>query len=141
MTRDANPQDTAPAPDYDNPQTFEIRSPDGSANIPMLLAGLAVAARLGLTGEDSLAQAEKLHITGDASAVAGLTQLPASCSEAADKLDEQRAFYEAEGIFPPALIDALIEELRTYNDRDLATDLKNEPERLPALVQRYLHVG
>jgi len=48
MARDANPQERTESSGFIDRQTVEFRCPDGSANIYLLLAGLAVAARHGL---------------------------------------------------------------------------------------------
>ena len=49
MLRHANPLEPADSVvRIENNQTVELRSPDGSANVYLLLAGMAVAARYGL---------------------------------------------------------------------------------------------
>ena len=62
MARDANPQDKGESAVFMDSQTVEFRCPDGSANIHLLLAGLAVAARHGLEMEGALESANKLYV-------------------------------------------------------------------------------
>ena len=44
-------------------------------------------------------------------------QLPASCAESADALEAARALFEADGVFPPELLDAVLEGLRAARRR------------------------
>lgn len=142
MLRDANPQE--PADDkynQENNQTVEIRSPDGSANIHLLLAGLAVAARHGLEHPEALKVAEQLYIKADASKTPGLKQLPASCWEAADCLLRDRERYEKDGIFPAGLIDSIAKKLKEHDDFNLSEKLFGDADSLGKLVQRHMHCG
>ncbi len=141
MYRDANPNEE-PIDDLPNDaQTVELRSPDGSANIHLLLAGVTVAAREGLTKPGMLEYAEQRNVSGDASKVEGLDQLPTSCFESADRLIEQRASYEADDVFPSGLIDAWAARLRRFGDEDLRTQLLEQKGLIDELVQRYFHIG
>ena len=54
MMRDANPLERVEEHDYSNKQTVEFRCPDGSADVYLLIAGLAVAARHGFEMENAL---------------------------------------------------------------------------------------
>ena len=54
MLKHANPLEEANTTDFSSKQTVEFRCPDGSADIHLLLAGLAVAARHGLEMENAL---------------------------------------------------------------------------------------
>lgn len=142
MVRDANPSE--PAADIssiDHNQTVELRSPDGSANVHLLLAGMAVAARHGLTHPEALRVAEEGYVAADAAKVPGLRQLPASCAGAAEKLLEDRARYEAHGVFPPGLIDALAASLARHADQGLSEKLFGDKAALEDLVRRFLHCG
>lgn len=140
MLQKANPLEKSSMGENNN-QTVEIRSPDGSANVHQLIAGLTVAARHGLTMPDALGIAEKLHIVQEASRRSDLEQLPASCAEAADALEKQRALFEAEGVFPPMMLDKLTQELRAHEDRDMSEKLFGNADALKDLVTRYIHVG
>jgi len=142
MFRAANPlEPEGEAIAMENNQTVELRSPDGSTNIHLLLAGMAAAARHGLEHPDALATAEALYVKADASRVEGLRQLPASCWEAADCLDRDRARYEAGGVFPPGLIDALVRQLKAHEDLHLSERLCGDAGALRDLVNRHLHCG
>lgn len=142
MLRDANPQEPACETFAgENNQTVELRSPDGSANIHLLLAGMAVAARYGLEHPEALAVAEKLYVKADASKNPDLKQLPASCWEAAECLEAQRARYEADGVFPAGLIDATVKYLKSHNDHKMSEKLFGDADALGQLVKRHLHCG
>ena len=78
-----------------HPQTVELRLGDGSANVHLLLAGMAVAARRGLNDSDSLELAERLN-TDDHD---DFEQLPTWC--AGRRCDrERREFFEADDVSP-----------------------------------------
>lgn len=142
MIRRANPLEP-PARDKsmkDN-QTVELRSPDGSANVHQLLAGMAVAVRHGLENPDALKVAEKLYVSTDASKVADLEQLPASCYEAAQRLLAQREIYEKDGVFPADMIDKLAAQLKSYDDQGLSEKLYGNEQELKKLVSRFIHCG
>ena len=62
MVGDANPKELASKQDFSSKQTVELRSPDGSADIYLLLAGILVAARHGFTMPDALGFAEKKYV-------------------------------------------------------------------------------
>ena len=86
MFRDANPGAEPVGALPDDSQTVELRSPDGSAAVHLLLAGMTVAARIGLSDPDMAGYADERYVSGDASRVDGLDQLPASCAQAAARL-------------------------------------------------------
>jgi glutamine synthetase len=145
MVKDANPQETDEYVSTVDNQTIEFRSPDGSANIYFLLAGLAVAARQGLEMANAVEYAKSLYtdvnIFDDKQAGIRdkMPQLPASCSESADCLLKDREIYEAQGVFSPLLIDGIVETLRSYDDRDLSERLFGRTEEIEKLVEEYLH--
>ncbi|MCE1227981.1 MAG: glutamine synthetase family protein [Firmicutes bacterium] len=141
MLRDANPLEPVRDDEGENNQTVELRSPDGSANVHLLLAGMAVAARYGLENPDSLKVAEHLYVKADASKDKSLKQLPASCWEAAECLKRDRERYEAHGIFPAGLIDALAKQLQAFDDLNMSEKLFGNADSLRQLVQRHLHCG
>jgi glutamine synthetase len=142
MLRNANPQE--PPMDawaWEDTQTVELRSPDGSANIHLLLAGMAVAGRYGLEHPDALKVADRLYIKADATKAEGLRQLPASCFESADCLARDRARYEDGGVFPARLVDAIVSGLKAYNDLNMSAKIFGNADSLKTLVNRYLHCG
>ena len=141
MIKDANPKEPEDAQEHMNPQTIELRSPDGSANIHQLLAGMTVAALHGLQHKDALKMAEELYVNVDASTIKELKQLPASCYEAAEKLLEDRKLYEKHGIFPPRMIDKLANDLKAHNDKDMSEKLFGNADALKNIVDRFIHCG
>ena len=142
MLRDANPLEPVDEISaIDHAQTVELRSPDGSANVHHLLAGMTVAARHGLELEGALEVAERGYVRADAAKVTGLRELPASCCESARRLRADRAIYEAYGVFPPGTIDALARELERFDDERLRERLMVDPAALDELVRKHLHCG
>ena len=130
----ANPLEQPSGFDASQKQTVEIRSADGSADIYLLLAGLAVAARHGFEMPDALKVADdtyvsvNIHDEANADRVARLQQLPTNCAQSADCLDASRNVYEDHGVFPPAMINGLIRNLSAFNDNDLSEKAKKNPE-------------
>ena len=141
MFRDATPGAEPVGALPDDSQTVELRSPDGSAAVHLLLAGMTVAARIGLSDPDMAGYADERYVSGDASRVDGLDQLPASCAQAAARLLAQREDYEALGVFPPALIDSWAAGLLALGDADLREEIADTRVQVEDLVTRYFHVG
>lgn len=141
MINDANPKEPSDPGTHENTQTVEFRSPDGSANVHQLLAGMTVAALYGLTNKDSLKIAEDTYVKVDASTCENLKQLPASCWDAADKLLEHREIYENYGVFPKGMIDKLANDLKSYNDQNLSEKLFGNADALKEMVNKYIHCG
>jgi glutamine synthetase len=142
MIRDANPLEPESAISaVDHAQTVELRSPDGSANVHLLLSGMACAARHGLELPDALAVAERAYVRADATKVPGLRELPASCVEAARRLRADRAIYEANGVFPAGTIDTIANGLDRHDDEHLRERLGTDPAMLEQLVRKHLHCG
>lgn len=141
MFRNANPNEPPIEQLPNDAQTIELRSPDGSANIHLLLAGITVAAREGLTTPGMLEFARQRYVAGDAAKVEGLDQLPSSCYESAERLLAQRDSFETDDVFPPGLIDTWATRLQGYGDRDLRTQLLEQKGLLDELVRRYFHIG
>ncbi len=145
MISDANPREKGEVPSFAESQTVEFRCSDGSANLYLLLAGLAVAARHGLEMPDALDVAEKLYV--DVNIFADehkkiqerLPQLPASCCESAENLLRDRRIYEKDGVFSPMVIDGVAQMLKDYNDKDLSERLYGKTEEIKKLVEQYLH--
>ena len=148
MCKLANPGE-ADSKSYDTTQkqTVEMRSPDGSADVYLLLAGLAVACRYGFETAEALAIAEKtyvnvnIHKDENRSILNSLSVLPDSCAASADCLEAQRAIYEKDGVFAPSMIDGIISTLRSFNDRTLRADIGNDQAKILALVETYFHCG
>jgi glutamine synthetase len=141
MIKDANPLEPGEGIGAMNSQTVELRSPDGSANVHQLLAGMTVAALVGLESKDSLKLAESLYVSTNASQRRDLLQLPASCWEAAEVLLKQRHFYEKYNVFPPRMIDKLAADLKAFDDKDISEKLFGNANALKELVQQFIHCG
>lgn len=149
MCAQANPLEAKTAYDTSLKQTFEMRSPDGSADIYQLIAGLAVACRHGLEMDErkALALAEQtyvnvnIHQAENSQKLEALAQLPDSCAASADCLNQLRAAFEQYGVFSTGMIDGIIARLKSYDDRTLRQDLGNDAEKMQALVTKYFHCG
>lgn len=143
----ANPLEAASHYDTTQKQTVEMRSPDGSADLYLLMAGLAVACRHGFEMENPLEVAEQtyvnvnIHQAENQSRLATLEQLPDSCAASAERLQQQRQVYEQYNVFSPNMIDGIIKRLSAYQDQTLRSDLANDPEGMAALVRTYFHCG
>jgi glutamine synthetase len=131
LAQKLNPQQKEIYEDTEGRQTVELRTPDGSAIIHLLLAGITMAAEWGLTHKDSKEIAEKLYVTGnvfkDEKLLSKLTPLPRSCVESARFLQEKRNLYEREGIFPPSTIDYMVKLLKAENDENMNQYLADLP--------------
>jgi glutamine synthetase len=139
-----NPQQKVePAPGRGK-QTVELRSPDGSAIIHALLAGITMAVDWGLTHDESLELAKVLYVKGnvfkDRELLQRLPVIPGSCVESSRILQERRAFYERDGIFPSSVIEYLIHLLRSENDEIMSKSLQEMPadERLTEM-RKIMH--
>jgi len=147
MNKEANPLEADVDFDTTIKQTVEMRSPDGSADLYQLLAGLCVACRHGFEMKDALEVAEKdyvnvnIHDAANADKLAQLAQLPDSCVASADCLQRQRDVYEQYGVFSPEMIDGIIEQLRAFNDLTLRHDIENDHKAIKQLVDTYFHCG
>ena len=143
----ANPLESDSNYDTTQKQTVEMRSPDGSADLYQLLAGLAVACRHGFEIENALAIAEQtyvnvnIHQKENADKLKALAQLPDSCAASADCLQKQRTVFEQYNVFSPAMINGIISRLRSYNDATLRKDIQDKPEEMLALVSKFFHCG
>lgn len=149
MCHAANPQQPSADLDTTEKQTFEMRSPDCSADIYQLMAGLCVAAREGLElpVDDALKiAADKyvdmdIHKSENAARLASLDSLPVCCSESADCLQKQRAVFEAAGVFEPRMIDGIIKGLKSFDDKNLHERAKADPNLMRELVEKYFYCG
>ncbi len=145
MIIDANPKGSEEASENSDSQTVEFRCPDGSANIHLTLAGLAVAARHGLQMEDALKLSNELYVDVDIfcpehrGIQERLPPLPMSCWESAEDLLKDRRFYEKDAVFPPVVIDGLARTLKSHNDKDLSERLRGNADEIKKLVGEYLH--
>ncbi|HBF89252.1 MAG TPA: glutamine synthetase [Bacteroidales bacterium] len=145
MIKNANPQEKDPVPYIPGKQTVELRSPDGSANVYSLLAGIVIAAQHGLEMPNSLEIAKKLYVDvnifkdENKGRVEKLAKLPASCWESADCLQANRAYFEKKGIFPAGTIDLIISQLKNHDDKNLSEKLYGKDEQIRELVDKFMH--
>ncbi|MCX6122740.1 MAG: glutamine synthetase family protein [Ignavibacteriales bacterium] len=126
-----NPQERTTSYQNEGCQTVELRSPDGSALIHLLLAGITMAAEWGMTHDDSVASAEKVYVTGnifkDEKLLNSLLALPTSCMGSSRLLLEKRNLYERNGIFPPSVIEFVARLLAKENDENMNRTLIDLP--------------
>ena len=145
MMAHCNPLEKDDAVDFSYKQTIELRTPDGSANIYLLLAGMTVAARYGFEMENAVQYAKDRYVSVNIfeheEVLNRLEVLPDSCVASADLLQRDRAIYEEMGIFAPALIDGIIGELRAFNDGSLRAEIGHDKEKTLELVESFLHCG
>jgi glutamine synthetase len=117
---------TSQPPDYKDEisrQTVELRSPDGSGNAHMLLAGIVTAIEWGLTDENSLKITKDLYFEGNifknSELLNKFPSLPSSCYASAQILKEKKDLYKKDGIFPDSIINFVIKMLEKEEDKDL----------------------
>lgn len=149
LARQLNPQQRTDFVEEVGRQTVELRSPDGSAIVHLLLAGIAMSATWGLTHPAEAQQlAEDLHVTGnifrDKTVLSRLEPLPSSCVASAAELRQQRHLYEADGVFPASMIDYVVRLLEEEDDAEMNHQLADLPaddrlHRTRAIMHKDLH--
>jgi glutamine synthetase len=123
-------------------QTLELRLPDGSANIHLLLAGIHMAIDYGLSNKEKALQIttellmEEPNLKKD-----NLKALPRSCHQSAKLLERHRDYYEKGNIFPKRVIDGIIQRLKSYDDENLNEVLCNDNEKTEQLIRKFIHCG
>ncbi len=147
MSSQVNPLEAPFDGDATQKQTFEMRSPDVSADVYQLLAGLAVGCRLGFELPNALEiAAEKyvnvnIHSAEHKDKMANLDHLPDSCAASAKKLQEQRAIFEQYNVFTPGMVDGIIKQLESHNDANLRAELAGDTNKILELVDKFFHCG
>ena len=147
MIADANPLEIPKAKDLSQKQTVEFRCPDCSADVYLLMAGLVVSARHGFEMKDALAFAEKtyvdvnIHKAENKAKLESLEQLPDSCWESAEALEKHREIFEKYGVFDSKMIDDIIKGLKSFNDKNIRQEIKENPEKMLKMVYQYFHCG
>lgn len=143
-----NPQERSLLTQTEGRQTVELRSPDGSAIVHLLLAGITMAAEWGLTHEESAGIADNVYVSGnifkDKKLLNSLVALPASCVQSSRLLLEKRGLYERDGIFPASVIEYVAKMLAKENDEHMNQTLVDLPadDRLHetrAIMHKDLH--
>lgn len=147
MCHEANPQQPAMAMDSTQKQTVEMRSPDGSADIYQLLAGLCVACRHGFEMDNALEVAARtyvnvnIHNAENKGRLLELSSLPDSCVASAACLQERRDVFEKYDVFSPQMIDGIITQLKQFDDQNLRAEIVGNAEAIAQLARRYFHCG
>ena len=152
MCADANPleetyktSDDYIVSDPSNKQTFEMRSPDSSADIYQLMAGLCTACKVGLEMpvEEALELTRRtyaglnIHTKGSKD----FAELPGSCEESAEALEKARAVFEKDNVFTPRMIDGIVRSLKSFGDKGMLADAEKDPAKVKALVDKYFYCG
>ena len=130
-------------------QTIELRSPDGSANIHLLLAGIAVAAKYGLTNDRSLELSEKCYVDIKEDIKGNIKErsmeeydsLPVSCFESADRLKKHAGIYLKDDVFNKRILEGLEKQLRAFDDRDLNEELRRNKSKADECIEHFIHWG
>ena len=124
-------------------QTVEMRSPDASADVYQLMAGLCVACRYGLEMDEAKAlgiAADKYVGLGESGSDNGkFEQLPDCCVASAGWLERHREIYEAGGVFTPRMINGIIGRLRSLDDVGLRAKAEQDSKLMERLVRGSFH--
>lgn len=127
-----NPQQTNPFEHSEGLQTIELRSPDGSANIHLLLAGIVMAAEWGLVNsKDAMTICDNSYVSVNMNNKPNfmeLFDLSTSCAESSEMLLQHRSLFQRDSIFPASAIDYVSDILHKENDKDLNKRLMALPE-------------
>jgi len=140
-----NPQQTEKLSHKESRQTAELRSPDGSANTHLLLAGMATSAMWAFRNpEESLKLAKECFVQGNIhdnpELCERLVDIATSCEETADVLLEQRNLYEKEGLFPASLIEKVAATLKEEKDAGYNRRIMEmEPEKGKMEARKLMH--
>ena len=128
-------------------QTIELRSPDGSANIHLLLASIAVAAKYGLTNDESLELTNNSYVEVNIfedeikTIQERLEYLPQSCFESAEKLKEHSHIYLEDNVFNKRILDGLEIQLKSFKDKNMKIELKRGKEKAENYIKSYFNCG
>jgi len=145
MIKDANPQERGDVAYIAGKQTVELRSPDGSADLYHLMAGIILAAKDGVLSEDSLDKANNMYVNVNIfddehkDLYASLKSLPTSCYESAEFLEKDGKFYQKEGVFPEGTINGFVKRLKDFNDKDMSERLFENHVEIKKIVDSYIH--
>ncbi len=70
-----------------------------------------------------------------------LAQLPTSCVESAERLEEQRELYSKYDVFPDSVINLLHNMLSNMNDKGLIAKIQDDEDKVMDLVNYYFNCG
>lgn len=141
----ANPNEKPESRDFSVKQTIEFRASDGSANLYYLLAGLVTAARHGFEMNDAIEFAEEkyvdvnIHKTENKDKTSGFEHLPTSCAQSAEMLEKDKAIYTRYGVFSEAVINNIIDGLKSFRDENVRDEIAAHPELLQKMVDKYFY--
>lgn len=147
MIGKVNPSEVGKLIDHSDKQTVEFRSPDGTADIYLLMAGLTVAARHGFELKDPLAVAEKTYVDINIfdevhkEKQNQLEHLPTSCVESAENLDKQKDIYMKYDVFPVSVLNFISENLKKHDDKGLISRIQHDEDKVMDLVTKFFHCG
>ncbi len=148
LARLVNPQEAEEFRRSRDRQTVELRSPDGSAIVHLLLAGIVMAAEWGFSDPGAVELARELRVTGnvfkDRALLEKLPSLPGSCVESSRILLSRRDLYERGGVFPASVVEYVARLLAAENDESMNQRLADMPadDRLHEtrkIMHRCLH--
>lgn len=126
-----NPQQKERLIESEGKQTVELRSPDGSALVHLLLAGITMAAEWGMKNEEAMQLADRWYVSGnifqDSKLLKMLSALPTSCVESSRILFQKRELYERDHVFPPSIIEYVAKMLQAENDENMNQKLVDLP--------------
>lgn len=126
-------------------QTVELRTADGSAQIHLLLAGIAQAIHTALSApEKYLTVAAKHYLKKGENKSVDFPRLPGSCVHSARIFEKEQLKYQS--IFPEYVIKWIIQTLRSEDDEFLQKELTELPEtvrnaRKQEIMHRNIHIG
>lgn len=138
-------------PDFENHlsrQTVEFRSPDGSAIVHLLLAGIALATEWGFTNEQSINIANELYAKGNIASnpelLKKLPSIPRSCFESSVILNDKKELYLKDNIFTDSIIKFVTDLLVSEGDKDLLYKLSrmssvNRSRELREIMHKNIH--
>ncbi len=147
MVAKENPLEQPQTRDYSGKQTFELRSPDGSADIYLLIAGICAGARHGLEMPDALDFAQRTYVdvnifdSKHKSKQDNLPQLPYSCKAASKALLDKADVFKKYDVFTDQLINGIAHQLELFDDENLREKISGNKEEIIKVVNRFIHCG
>lgn len=147
MVAKENPLEQPQIRDYSGKQTFELRSPDGSADIYLLIAGICAGARHGLEMPDALDFAQRTYVdvnifdSKHKSKQDNLPQLPYSCKAASKALLDKADVFKKYDVFTDQLINGIAHQLELFDDENLREKISGNKEETIKVVNRFIHCG
>jgi len=147
MIHKANPQESGDIVDFSNKQTVEVRSPDGSADIYLLIAGITVAARHGFEMKKPLDVAKKLMSTSIflmmkiRKSRKNLHNCQRHVLSRQNDLKSKENFYSKYDVFPDSVINLLHNMLSNMNDKGLIAKIQDDEDKVMDLVNYYFNCG